>query len=92
MNKHPDHSEQLKRLARVRGQLDGVGRMIEERRYCIDILTQLRAARAALRAIEDGVLKTHARHCVQHSVHAGDPAAAERYIDELVEVLSRYGR
>jgi DNA-binding FrmR family transcriptional regulator len=92
MNKHPDHSEQLKRVARVRGQLDGIARMIDEQRYCVDILTQLRAARAALRAIEDGVLKTHVQHCVKDTLESGDPEQARTRLDELMDVLTRYSR
>lgn len=92
MHQHPDHSAQTRRIARVRGQLEGVTRMIDERRYCVDILTQLRAARAALRAIEDGVLRTHVQHCVKDTLEAGDPEAAQARVEELVEVLTRYGR
>ena len=92
MKKHPDHSEQLKRIARVRGQLDGISRMIDESRYCVDILTQLRAARSALRAVEDGVLKTHVQHCVKDVLEGGDEDQARARIDELTEVLTRYSR
>lgn len=89
---HPDHSDQLQRIARVRGQLEGVTRMIDERRYCVDILTQLRAARAALRAIEDGVLRTHVQHCVKDALEAGDADTANSKVEELVKVLGRYAR
>ncbi|MDX1443246.1 MAG: metal-sensitive transcriptional regulator [Gammaproteobacteria bacterium] len=92
MKKHPDHSEQLKRIARARGQLDGVSRMIDEGRYCVDILTQLRAARSALRAVEDAVLKTHVQHCVKDALEGGDEADARARIDELTDVLTRYSR
>lgn len=92
MKKHPDHSDQLKRVARIRGQLDGIARMIDEGRYCVDILTQLRAARSALRAIEDGVLKTHVQHCVKETLENGDADAAQAKVDELTEILVRYSR
>lgn len=92
MKKHPDHSTQLKRVARVRGQLDGIARMIDEGRYCVDILTQLRAARSALRAIEDGVLKTHVQHCVKDALEGGDAEQANARIEELTDVLTRYSR
>jgi len=92
MSEHPSHRDQLARLRRARGQLEGVTRMIEDDRYCIDILTQLRAARSALRAVEDGVLRTHLRHCIQDELEQGRTEKPNERIDELIEVLTRYGR
>lgn len=85
------HHDQLKRLARVRGQIDGIGRMIEEERYCVDILVQLRAVHAALRKVEEQVLRGHVDHCVAGALKAPDPAEGQEKIDELFKVLSRYG-
>lgn len=90
--RHPDHSDQLHRIARIRGQLDGIARMIDEGRYCVDILTQLRAARAAMRSVEGGVLKTHVRHCVKDALESGEAGPANEKLDELFEVLTRYSR
>ncbi len=92
MARHPSHHDQLRRLNRARGQLDGVVKMINEERYCIDILTQLRAARSALRAVEDGVLRTHVQHCIQDELARGHTDKPNERIDELVDVLTRYGR
>lgn len=92
MDRHPDHSDQLHRLNRARGQIDGVARMINEGRYCVDILTQLRAARAALRAVENGVLRTHVQHCIQDELARGRTEKPNERIDELIDVLTRYGR
>jgi len=92
MEAHPSHHAQLRRINRVRGQLDGVARMIDEGRYCVDILTQLRAARSALRAVEDGVLRTHVQHCIQDELARGRTDGPNERIDELIDVLTRYGR
>lgn len=86
---HPDHSAQLNRLNRIVGQLNGVKRMIEERRYCPEILTQVRAAGAALKSIELLVLGTHLRHCVAEAVLAHDSKQAETKIEELVALLAQ---
>jgi DNA-binding FrmR family transcriptional regulator len=66
--KHAVHNNCLKRLRRIEGQVRGIARMIEQERYCIDILTQIRAAQAALRRVEDEVLKDHMAHCVEGAI------------------------
>lgn len=92
MEEHPSHRDQLQRLKRARGQIDGVAKMINEGRYCVDILTQLRAARSALRAVEDGVLRTHVQHCIQDELVRGHTEKPNERIDELIDILTRYGR
>lgn len=82
----------LKRLNRIEGQVRGLARMVEEDRYCIDIVTQISAVRAALRRVEEEVLHDHVAHCVQHAVDSGNAAEQKRKIAELVEVLSRTNR
>ncbi len=62
----------LKRLGRIEGQVRGIARMVDEDRYCIDVLTQLSAVRAALRRVEDEVLRDHVGHCVEHAIKSGD--------------------
>jgi DNA-binding FrmR family transcriptional regulator len=85
-------SATLKRLARVEGQVRGLGRMVGEDRYCIDIITQLAAVRAALRRIEETVLSDHVAHCVEHAIKAGDRNEQRRKVQELMEVFSRAER
>jgi len=77
------------RLRRIEGQVRGIQRMIEEERYCIDVLTQLQAVRAALRKVEDEVLKDHVEHCVHHAIHSGKPNEQFAKIDELLRVLEK---
>ena len=81
----------LKRLSRIEGQVRGLARMVEEDRYCIDVVTQISAVRAALRRVEEEVLRDHIGHCVEHAIVSGDAAEQRRKIAELMDVLSRSG-
>src|ERR1041384_6412601 len=85
-------SDCLKRLNRVEGQVRGLARMVEEDRYCIDVVTQIAAVRAALRRIEELVLKDHVGHCVEHAIASGDPKEQRAKIAELMDVLGRSER
>jgi CsoR family transcriptional regulator, copper-sensing transcriptional repressor len=82
----------LARLSRIEGQVRGVSRMIEEERYCIDVLNQIQAIKAALKKVEEDLLKSHASHCVAHAIKNGDAEDQRRKFDELVELFGRYGR
>jgi DNA-binding FrmR family transcriptional regulator len=87
------HKEQLlKRLARVEGQVRGISRMIEDDRYCIDILTQLGAVSTALEAVALKVLEEHVQHCVAGALASGDPDAAEEKSRELLEAVQRFAK
>ena len=83
------HEETLHRLRRIAGQVQGIQRMIDERKYCIDILTQIQAARSALRAVELQILKKHVDHCVRDAFASGSPAAADQKMDELLRVMKK---
>ena len=74
----------LKRLARVEGQIRGVTRMVEEDRYCIDVLTQIEAAEAALNKVALGLLDDHVRHCMR-----GGKGASEDQVQELMAAVGR---
>jgi DNA-binding FrmR family transcriptional regulator len=80
------------RLSRIEGQVRGVARMVEEDRYCIDILNQIQAVKAALRRVEEEILKGHAAHCVAHAIKSGDAKDQKKKFDELVELFARYGK
>jgi CsoR family transcriptional regulator, copper-sensing transcriptional repressor len=82
----------LKRLSRIEGQVRGLGRMIDEGRYCIDIVTQLSAVRAALRRVEEEVLHDHVAHCVEHAIASGNAGEQRRKVAELMDVLARSTR
>jgi DNA-binding FrmR family transcriptional regulator len=82
----------LKRLSRIEGQVRGLARMVEDDRYCIDIVTQLGAVRAALRKVEEEILREHVSHCVEHAIKSGDKADQRRKVAELMDVMGRAGR
>ena len=82
----------LKRLARVEGQVRGVARMVEEDRYCIDILTQLAAADTALENVALAILEDHVKHCVAGALASGGEADADAKIDELVAAVRRFAK
>ena len=81
-----------KRLTRIQGQVRGLSRMVEEDRYCIDIVTQIAAVRAALRRLEEEILRDHVAHCVEHAIHAGSKQDQRQMIEELMAVVSRADR
>lgn len=89
MNKNRETA--LRRLKRIEGQVRGIARMIEDERYCVDILTQTMAVRAALRAVETLVLEDHADACLEHAIAAQDPEDQRRKFRELIDIINRFG-
>ncbi|HEX8808215.1 MAG TPA: metal-sensitive transcriptional regulator [Xanthobacteraceae bacterium] len=85
-------SSVLKRLRRIEGQVRGLARMVEDDRYCIDIVTQLSAVRAALRRAEEEILADHAAHCVENAIASGNKIDQRRKVAELIDVISRSSR
>jgi DNA-binding FrmR family transcriptional regulator len=82
----------LNRLNRIEGQVRGISRMVEEDRYCIDVLTQLQAARAALARVETEMLRDHLNGCVEGAILSGDQAEQRKKAEELIELLKRASR
>ncbi|MCC6598452.1 MAG: metal-sensitive transcriptional regulator [Alphaproteobacteria bacterium] len=87
---HPSHDEELVKLNRISGQIDGIKRMIDEHRYCPDILTQLKAVRSAIRAVEANILETHLHSCIAESFGEHDKDAAHKKIDEMKVLFKRF--
>jgi DNA-binding FrmR family transcriptional regulator len=79
----------LNRLQRIEGQARGLARMVEDDRYCIDIVTQISAVRAALRRVEEEILRDHVAHCVEGAIASGDKSDQRRKIAELMDVFGR---
>jgi DNA-binding FrmR family transcriptional regulator len=82
----------LNRLNRIAGQVKGVGKMVEDDRYCIDVLTQIQAIRAALSKVETELLRDHIGCCVHGAFASGDAAEQRRKTEELIELLHRAHR
>jgi DNA-binding FrmR family transcriptional regulator len=81
----------LKHLKRIEGQVRGIAAMVEEDRYCADILTQISSVHEALRSTGRELMRNHLRHCVAAAVQAG-PESAEQVYDELIELMYRHAR
>ena len=81
----------LARIRRIAGQLEGVARMIEDDRYCVDILLQIASAQAALGQAGKVIVRSHVETCVSEAIESGKPAERKQKIDELIEVFGRYG-
>lgn len=81
----------LNRLKRIEGQVRGLQKMVEEERYCADILTQVSSVQEALRSVGRELLRNHLKHCASSAIRAGDEAADAMY-DELVELMYRHAR
>jgi DNA-binding FrmR family transcriptional regulator len=85
-------SDVTKRLKRVEGQVGGLLRMVEEDRYCIDVLTQINAVRAALHKVEEAILRDHVSHCVADAFASGDGATQRHKVEELIVAIGRMTR
>lgn len=85
----PDHRPEVPRIRKIRGQIEGIERMIEDGRYCIDIVHQIRATIAALRSVESLILERHLHHCVQSALQNPNPLTSEEKINELLTLFNK---
>jgi DNA-binding FrmR family transcriptional regulator len=91
MKKHiTTHLEELPRLKRIEGQIRGIQKMIQEKRYCIDILTQLSAIEGAIRRVEENILEKHLKNCVNHSFSGKNQKDKEEKIKEIITILKKF--
>ena len=86
---HQNRDAALKRLKRLEGQVRGIARMVEEDRYCVDVLTQIAAVRAALKGVEKLVIDDHAAHCIEDALTSGDRDDQRVKFTELLSLLDR---
>lgn len=80
------------RLKRIEGQVRGIQRMVDEDRYCVDVLVQVSAIHESLRKVSEILLRDHLNHCVTHAVHSDDPARRAEIYDELADLFNKYAR
>ncbi|HEY5653935.1 MAG TPA: metal-sensitive transcriptional regulator [Pontiella sp.] len=83
------HNETLSRVARIEGQVRAVRRMIEDGQYCIDIINQVQAARAALQSLSNQILEKHLTHCVSNALNSRDEGEIDQKLDEIMKLIKR---
>ncbi|MBU2648045.1 metal-sensitive transcriptional regulator [bacterium] len=86
---HPNHESQINRLNKIEGQVKGIKKMILDRRYCVDILNQLKAVKAAIHKVEQGILKVHIQSCLKNAVSSGNNQSVQEKIDEVMALLEK---
>jgi CsoR family transcriptional regulator, copper-sensing transcriptional repressor len=85
-------SSNLRRLSRIEGQIRGIQRMVEEDRYCADILTQMSSAQEALRAVARALMRNHLAHCATHAIRTGSEEERQAMYDELMDIIYKNAR
>ena len=88
-HQHPDHTDELKKLNRLSGQIEGIKKMIEEGRYCVDIMTQLKAVQSASKSIEANILKRHFEACVAEAMSQKSKVKRDEKIEELMKLFRK---
>ena len=89
---HAEKHELIKRLHRIEGQVRGIEKMVDEDRYCIDVLTQIGAVSTALESLGFRILDDHVKHCVAGALASGDEAEAQAKAEELLEAVHRFAK
>lgn len=84
------HEEEIVRLKRIEGQIRGIQKMIQQKRYCIDILTQLSSIVGAIKSVEENILERHLKGCVRQSFNKGNREDRDQKIGEVIDVLKKF--
>jgi CsoR family transcriptional regulator, copper-sensing transcriptional repressor len=87
---YPSHSESIVALKRIEGQVRGIQRMVEDRKYCVDILNQLHAVMRALASVEDKVLDRHLNSCVRQAMQGGSGGARAKKLEEVLQLVRQF--
>ena len=85
----PDYAPHIKRLNKIAGQINGIKKMIENKRYCPDILIQTRAACSAIKSLEARILESHLKHCVHGAMNSNDERESAKKIEELISIFKK---
>ena len=86
-----DHSNELRRLSRIKGQVEGVERMVSEKRYCPEIIVQIKAIRSALRSLEANIVEGHMRHCVTTAIKSREQSVVNEKLEEILLLMKGQG-
>ncbi len=86
------HTEDIVRLKRIEGQVRGIQKMIDDRRYCVDIITQLQSISSAIARVQERILKRHVEHCVAEAIRSGMEEDKQEKIQEIIDVLKNFGK
>ena len=86
---HADHRDEIPRINRIEGQVRGIKKMVDEQKYCLEILTQIKAARSALKSLELIVLENHIGHCLVNAAKSGSEKEINEKINEVMELLKK---
>jgi DNA-binding FrmR family transcriptional regulator len=92
MAQNPDHQNNIVALKRIEGQIRGLQRMIEDRKYCIDILNQIHAVKGALSRVEEKILQKHFQHCLTTAIVGSSEKEKQQKLDEILELINRTRR
>lgn len=84
-----EHCNHLPRIKRIEGQVRGISKMVEEQRYCVDILTQLKAIRSAIKSLEGKILEEHLNHCVHSALSSGNNKERQAMVEELLNLVKK---
>ena len=87
---HPNHEDKIKRLNRIVGQLKGIIKMIENKKYCVDILQQTRAITAAIKSVEQLILKDHMNACVSSAMRSKNKKEQDKKIEEVIKLINKF--
>jgi len=87
---HPDNSKELPRLKKIAGQINGIQKMIEDKRYCVEILQQLGAVKSAINSLQANLLETHLTNCIKEAFELKKDSDIEEKINELKEIFKKY--
>ncbi|MEE2744420.1 MAG: metal-sensitive transcriptional regulator [Bdellovibrionota bacterium] len=92
MSQGTDHKKDIHRLKRIEGQVKGIIKMVENQKYCLDILTQIKAVKSALKSLETQILENHLDHCVKEAFESGSKKERKEKMDEVINLIKKSGK